>query len=573
MLMVKFGLLVPLRPPARSGDQQPAEPSLYIVPALMQPAPTADPHVASWTDAPYLSMYFVFTLSAHKLQDNPAVLEQDLRSDGFLPNGMFERIVGKALSWSQDTSRGARLNLRGIVLYRNMAIMSFGRQRFRLVHCPSIHSIRVDIEGECPIGVQQKLAAIIDKIMSECMRFLRFFAAVPHRTCTETVGSCAEDPLHTSLLPTEVLIPLAQLRNASNGASMLTWRGGRALLSEESVRQDYAPWLQLQRLRPHYDAFISYRWGEFDSVFTEQLYETFTNYTVGANCRALEVFLDIRCLQKGQMFKEDFAAALTHSRVALPVVSVDALQRMRTHNAAVVDNVLLEWAIIQECFAAKRLHKVFPIVFGARVQSEHSRGGGVEVQDYFASGAVAALPHIVPTATLQRARELLAANEVQISSAFEEHTVNSIVGGLSEFLLFNAAGKTPALLAEQFAEEVLELLKHDVPQVTGTALDASMTAAAKGRSYLNNDPATANTADRKLLSAASTAEVCALVRALGFVELALVFEAKEVTGAMLGMCKKPENLQRKHFGVEEDFVAEGLFEYIQTWKEEGVTLG
>jgi hypothetical protein len=62
-----------------------------------------------------------------------------------------------------------------------------------------------------------------------------------------------------------------------------------------------------------------------------------------------------------------------------------------------------------------------------------------------------------------------------------------------------------------------------------------------------------------------------LIEQMGFPELSAVFAQKRVTGVKLRMCTKPENLLTAHFGVAEEFVAEGLFEYINAWKRDGVT--
>jgi hypothetical protein len=91
----------------------------------------------------------VFTL-VQQLGTASAVTEADLKESGFLPGGTFERIMGKALSWSQDTAKGSAVNLDSVVLHKNLAIMSFGNQRFRLALCPEIHCVRVDVEGINP---------------------------------------------------------------------------------------------------------------------------------------------------------------------------------------------------------------------------------------------------------------------------------------------------------------------------------------------------------------------------------------------------------------------------------------
>jgi GTPase SAR1 family protein len=471
-LMVKFGLLVPLREAAGTVTQ-------YLVPTLLSAAPQNDPSVVSWTDTVYCSCYFVFTL-AEELGQSTTLTEADLKCAAFLPGGMFERIVGKALSWTQHTSRSSSINLQSVLLYKDVAVLSFGRQRFRLVHCADIHCVRLDVEGTNPLGVHQKLQDFIQSIADECMRSLKCFSAVSFCSTASAAENLSTQPaVGRALHPSELLIPLQQLRQASKGESMLAWRGGRALITMPEIKSKYKPWLQHYDLRERYDAFISYRWGRHDSKFTEQLFDALTNYSVGAQNRAIEVFLDRKRLQDGRMFKTDFASALTHSLVVIPVVSVDALHRMHEHDPAQIDNVLLEWTMILESFEAKRVQKVYPVLFGSRVIAPVQSGSGasetVKVKDFFAEQAGQYLPKTVPTATLHQARELLVANGVEPSEKLHDYTVYSIVNDLFQFLLCKASDFPHGQLVSTFAEKVVRLLS----ECGNVALDAVAEAEGK----------------------------------------------------------------------------------------------
>jgi hypothetical protein len=70
----------------------------------------------------------VFTLS-EELLNQSLIYDADLKGLGFLPGGMFERLVGKAISWSQDTARGSALDLNSVILHKDVAIIPFVRQR------------------------------------------------------------------------------------------------------------------------------------------------------------------------------------------------------------------------------------------------------------------------------------------------------------------------------------------------------------------------------------------------------------------------------------------------------------
>jgi GTPase SAR1 family protein len=591
-LMVKFGLLVPLRTVSNvknAAQHDTPAISQYLVPTLLSAAPSGDKNIMHWTDAPFSSCYFVFTLS-EDLSHNTTINAYDLRSTGFLPGGMFERIVGKALSWSQDTAKGSGVNLQSVLLYKDMAVLTFGGQRFRLVNCADIHCVRVDIEGSNPLGIQQKLQDFVGKIIEECMKSLRCFPAVLYSSSARDQEDLKEhgDPLRKQLLSSELLIPLQQLRAACKGESMLAWRGGRELMTIAQIKSTYDQWLQLYELRERYDVFISYRWGQYDSDLTEALFDMFTNFVVGTDKRAVEVFLDRKRLQDGRRFKVDLAAGLTHSLIALPVVSIDALKRMLEHTTETIDNVLLEWIIILECIAAKRILKVFPVLFGARVTD--LRVGGVKVLDFFLDRSKDMLPKIVPTATLEQCRDLLLANGIQPSPRFRTYTVHSVVEEFLQFLLLKASDFDGGRLVEVITDRVMNLLTDCGPEalqlVAGNKASvvpaAAAPAAAPAVAHVAAAPAlvaaaapvaaaSATTGVLRKLEDLSVAEVCALMeRTAGLKKLTEVFLAKEVSGAMLSYCEEIAELQAEEYGVSNAALARGLLKNIKDWRDKGV---
>jgi GTPase SAR1 family protein len=581
MLMVKFGLLVPLRSEGEGPVTQ------YLVPTLLSPAPLSDPNVANWADGPYSSCYFVFTL-AEELGQSSTVTEAELKSAGFLPGGMFERIVGKALSWSQDTARGCSIDLQRVMLHKDMAVLAFGRQRFRLVQCADIHCVRLDVEGANPVGIQQKLFDFIKRIIDECMKSLLCFPAVSfHSEVTE--NATAPPGLMKCLLPSELLIPLQQLRKAGKGQSMLAWRGGRTLITLPEIKSKYGQWLQLFERRERYDAFISYRWGRYDSEFTEQLFDMFTNFSVGAQSRAVEVFLDRKRLQEGRLFKSDFAAALTHSLVVVPVVSLDALGRMFEHAPGTVDNVLLEWIMILESFWVGRVQKVFPVLFGKResVVSD-AQGVVVTVADLFSDGSLNALPTTAPTATLTQAAELLSSNGIEPSEKMRSYTVHSVVHELLGFLLCKASDFASNRLVESFAGKVVTLLEDcgdlSAAQSSAPAVHA-MLPAVQAAPFASHDPpvpavspapaATAKAAPQRTglaLKDLTAEEVGELLERSGYKKVRPVFLANEVTGKHLFLCEEFADLMTEDFGVVSKPVAKLLMESIEGWRRDGVSL-
>jgi len=602
LLMVKFGLLVPLR---TSSDVAKGGITQYLVPTLLSPAPLADLAVANWTDCGTVrSSHIVFTL-IEDLHNSSTLSATDLKSSGFLPGGMFERLVGKALSWAQTTTKHACLSLHSVLLYKDVAVLSFGQQRFRLVNCSDIHCVRVDIEGSNPIGVLNKLLDFVNKIIDECMKCLRCFAAVSYST--DGASFASTNMLKKNIATSELLIPLTQLRQAARGESMLAWRGGRTLMSVSEIKSRYGSWLQMYDLREHYDAFISYRWGPHDSEFTDALFDMLTNFSVGENNRAVEVFLDRKRLQEGRRFKADFAAALTHTLVALPVVSHAALSRFMEHRGDIVDNVLLEWIMILESFAAKRLLKVFPILFGKRTQStplitsanttdstevltDAILRGSAVTGDFFAEPVKDKLPHVVPTATLAQASQLLAENGIQPSAGFASYTVHSIVDEMLQFLSCNACEVKPAALVETFAEKVVGLLtdcgadalarvlvpaashvqKENARTTTVPSITHPTGVTASSPVTVASPLSTAAVTGNRPLKSLSSAELCQLLLHMQLDPVSHLFSERKVSGLMLSYCDEVADLLTPDYGLTSKGLAKGLFGLICEWKSDGV---
>jgi hypothetical protein len=142
--------------------------------------------------------------------------------------------------------------------------------------------------------------------------------------------------------------------------------GGNAL-SKEEILAKFATWLPASGLLEAYDAMLSYRWGVFDKRLVTLVADSLSRQTVGAEKRRVEVFLDDLRLQVGRQFQHDFMHALLVCKAAVPFVTMDALKKMYTLTAASpCDNVLLEWSVILELVAAKRLNVCLPILIGER---------------------------------------------------------------------------------------------------------------------------------------------------------------------------------------------------------------
>jgi hypothetical protein len=147
-LMYRYGLLVPLlyNTVDESSDVVTVSPSeKYLVPSLL--SSSSNQYKDQWLyddGASYQTCYFVFSYS-EDMKTKRIIQSNDLRSDGFLPNGLFERLVGKVVGWCQFTSKVVQIDTD--LLFKDLIILRYGQQFFRLSLHQDLSSIRLDVEG------------------------------------------------------------------------------------------------------------------------------------------------------------------------------------------------------------------------------------------------------------------------------------------------------------------------------------------------------------------------------------------------------------------------------------------
>ena len=148
-LMCRHGLLVPLL--YNTADDSidvvtiPAS-EKYLVPSLL--SSSSYQYKEQWLDdgVPYQRCYFIFS-SFEGMKTKRIIQSSDLRSDGFLPNGLFERLVGKVVGWCQFISKDVQIDIDMSLLFKDLVILSYGRQRFRLSLQQELSSICLDVQG------------------------------------------------------------------------------------------------------------------------------------------------------------------------------------------------------------------------------------------------------------------------------------------------------------------------------------------------------------------------------------------------------------------------------------------
>jgi serine/threonine protein kinase len=393
-LMLKYGLLVPLtlsqsekyEDELMVGNvgnyknekhvQEKQQPPLYLAPALL---PEKAHHTSSFSSCSSShSFSFIFTPS-NDLSHLPTITSEDCNKLGFLPSGLFEKLISKAISWSMITSNYvSRGNLYNC--FKNSAELAFGNQRFLMIvdYYHNLITIHV-LEGNNPLSIHDRLRDQIQDIISECLKSLKFLSVLKYQ-CQDQQHAIP-DHFKNEDRNNLLFIRLNQIRCLVEEKSALSINipGRRNLLSSTEVLRIYGPWLTDLLSLNEYDLFLSYRWGHYDSHFTKALFDRLSLHSVDQTMRTIHAFLDIKRLQVGENYQMKLVDALSKSLVIIPIVSSDALQKMLTLTSTDEDNLLIEWICGLEMIkhrqnnpgSGSRLMKFMPIFFGTRIDENN----------------------------------------------------------------------------------------------------------------------------------------------------------------------------------------------------------
>ena len=274
------------------------------------------------------SFYFLFT-SSNFLKSRKTISWGDIKSHGFLPQGLFERLICKAVNWSQVT-QSEHSDISISHLFKDIASMRYGGQRFRLTCLTEYNCIKVDVEGEYSIAVYKRLYDQIKVLISECMKSLIAIPSLIYSpTSTSTSTSTEESTCHITVSEALKLvdgkIPDYVVESSDNQHIILC----------ANMKAQHPGWFGNLGLLPMYDLFISHRWGVkekgiglHDDSLVESIYDRLTYYSIETNNRSINTFLDAQRLLTGRDFKFDFAKALIKSTVIVSIISKYASGRL-----------------------------------------------------------------------------------------------------------------------------------------------------------------------------------------------------------------------------------------------------
>jgi hypothetical protein len=319
-LMTKFGLITPQR-----------DRSVFLVPSQLRDTNSdalySQAATAGAANGSQHTAYFVFCLRDHQGNaligdDAPCSVEQ-LVEDGFLPHGLYPRVVGKCVAWSQSTHGAAP------ALSSSTCIFAFGGDRFMLNELPDRNAIRLVLLQDNVVACE-RVAALIKDVLAECMPHLCYQIMLPAPALDPTVVDATGYPPRDD----GYMVPLELIRVAASteGSASGLWTGHKHSLQHE-LQSEYSLWLPSVGKLQSYDIMLSYRHSakldtECVLKVTDGCGSGTPDFLFGNSRRRLHVFLDRIRLSMGAPFIKDIMEAMLHSRVVCPVISAAATERM-----------------------------------------------------------------------------------------------------------------------------------------------------------------------------------------------------------------------------------------------------
>lgn len=403
LLMVRFGLLVPLR---QTQEDRTQERYLALVPSLLCERPLSQSEKS-------LTAYIIFTMNKSEFPSTTRVSDTSGR---FMPIGLFPRILGKVVSWSQQTG-----GMTAVTSKREVKT-SFGAHAFVLQDLVDKKCVQLSVLVNNPQMVVSNLCSMVREVLDECMPSLGFFVALP----------MPGDP--------ELLLNRSWVLDKSQTSSQV-WIGEK-MIPEHEFQRLFQSWLPPSGLLSSYDVFFSYRQGKYDSDFLAKVFDCLTSEVIGTDGRRVDVFWDKVRLQQGRKFDDDFMVAMLKSTGAVPLVSLSALQRMKQlTESSPLDNVLLEWTLMLELYQAEsaRLQFILPIFMG-EISSEQ---GKPPIGNLWS--ALPPLPEVVSKPVVEKVSNFLHTHGLQLSESLHTRTVKGTVDEMMKLMGVRAWAVQPRL--------------------------------------------------------------------------------------------------------------------------------
>jgi GTPase SAR1 family protein len=416
-LMVLFGLMVPIL------DKEDDAAETFLVPSILPKKDDIDCAPVHQTN---LTLFALFSESdiIDLWQRHGFATIDEIRSDGFLPQGVFSRLVGSVAELCQLNPPYESIDL--MSLFQNYASFTLGSFAFTLSKHPKY--IKFHIQGISAVELVCRFEYYLTIILEKYMPGLHYLLAVP--------ADGGRDPGGYQKFAGNLTILNGGGGIIEREMNSKTMRiSATEVLDAADLRKRFDGWLGQRGFAEKYDFFYSYRWGgeEFDSELVMNMFTT-----VGCRqCkgRAIVAFLDKRRLEPGSNFVQDFCNGLFNTKVAVPIVSAHALDKMSTLSPdSDVDNLLLEWMLMLEMRGKNgcALKRIIPVLVGEMLEVPNTEGE--LMQSFFSLGCIGKLPDCICHKTLAKAKDILKLLGLSPSPELEKQTVQCTVKSLLEYL-------------------------------------------------------------------------------------------------------------------------------------------
>jgi hypothetical protein len=274
--------------------------------------------------------------------------------------------------------------------------------------------------------------------------------------------------------------PAAAAGASVTAAAAGTGGGGVALLLAAAAVARWRCGRRAQRYA--YDVFLSYRRTDFavvDGVCDKLQLE------------GVHVFIDRAGYMAGRPFGRELLVALHSSAVFTPVITLSAMERLTGIGAADVDVTLVEYVLALHFMATGRLKMLYPLMVGDEKQDSSGKRWDVLWHNARFKALRAALPDVVPAATLAMAAASLRAEYgVELMPCLACASVRDIMCASDE--------------------PFSGLLSYDACSLTGLQEDAALYVrhrfAANIKRMLAGQPLAAEARQQRLLHAAGEEE-------------------------------------------------------------------
>jgi hypothetical protein len=419
-LMCKFGLLVKFY--NESNIQ-------YLAPSLLPICDNNDfPMIENWSKKLTTSCYFFLTNAiGFKIKNKSFINFNDAITFGFVPPGLFSRLISKVVDWLQNVSK---FYFDSISLKKNCVVLGYGSINFRLKLIVKLNCIQLDIEGTDIRSLKIRIEEHINNVISECLNSLLCIPTILFNNDINSISN--NDYLNQPIQNNKDLLLISYEHIESLYMNEQPLRmAGVTLVAAKDIENCFISFLNVKSALSEYDLYISYRWGLFDSKFTSSLFDIFVNYTLKTidddNDRVINCFLDKIRLPKSKNIVDEFSQSLISSKLFVPIISKFSLKGMirveKTfdHDPNKVDNLLLELIIAYTCQQIgykegwSRLEFVRPILFGSiTTNGVHD----IIIKDLFLDGFPNNLSEEYPLATINKAKEIFLSNSVDINDYF-----------------------------------------------------------------------------------------------------------------------------------------------------------